>query len=72
MQVLIIDVVNEKASEMASYRGTEWNELFVGKATQPEAYGGIESTRNARGIAAYGHVAYNLGVAETNLVLRIA
>ena len=29
-------------------------------------------TRNARGIAAYGHVAYNLGVAETNLVLRIA
>ena len=45
MQVLIIDVVNEKASEMASYRGTEWNELFVGKATQPEAYGGMESIR---------------------------
>jgi hypothetical protein len=39
-QVVLIDVVNEKAS----YRGTEWNELLVGKATQPEAYG-IESIR---------------------------
>ena len=46
---------------------------FIKIAIQPHAKKKIKHiTGTSTGIAAYGHVAYNLGVAETNLVLRIA